>query len=112
MMPAGMGQEAICRARVDGRATEGKARLEETHLVFRGDVPFKVALKDLRRVDARAGTLRLEWADGKAALDLGDQAARWAEKIRNPPSLLDKLGVKPGARVSVIGLDDRAFLDE
>src|SRR5262245_17816283 len=107
-----MGQEATCRARVDGRATEGKARLEETEVVFRGDVRFKVAFKDLRRVDARAGKLHLEWADGKAVLELGDQAARWAEKIRNPPSLLDKLGVKPGARVAVIGLDDRGFLDE
>src|SRR5262245_27458648 len=100
-----MGQEATCRARVDGHATEGKARLEEMVLVFRGDVRFKVALKDLRRVVARAGRLQLEWPDGKAVLDLGDQAQRWAEKIRNPPSLLDKLGLKPGGRVSVIGLD-------
>ena len=107
-----MGLEATCRARLDGRATEGKARLEERELVFRGDMPFKVALDDLRRVDAQGGTLRLEWAKGKAALELGDQAQRWAEKIRNPPSLLDKLGVKPGARVSVIGLEDRAFLAE
>src|SRR5437762_652422 len=107
-----MGLEATCRARVDGRATEGKARLEETDLVFRGDLRFKVALKDLRRVEARGGKLQLEWSDGKAVLDLGDQAQRWAEKIRNPPSLLDKLGVRPGARVSVIGIGDRAFLDE
>src|SRR5262249_7160696 len=107
-----MGQEATCRARLNGRAGEGKARLEERDLVFRGDVRFKVAFKDLRRVEARAGKLALEWAEGKAVLDLGDQAARWAEKIRHPPSLLDKLGVKAGARVSVIGLDDRAFLEE
>src|SRR5947207_6343281 len=106
-----MGQEATCRARVGGRSTEGKARLEEGEVIFRGDRPFKVAFKDLRRVEACAGKLQLEWPDGKAVLDLGATAARWAEKIRNPPSLLDKLGVKPGARVSVIGLDDRAFLD-
>ncbi len=107
-----MGQEATCRARLDGRAIEGKARLEESAVIFRGDAAFKVAFKDLRRVDVRAGTLTLEWADGKAALELGDRAQRWAEKIRNPPSRLDKLGVRPGARVSVIGIDDRAFLDE
>jgi hypothetical protein len=107
-----VGLEATCRARLDGRAAEGKARLEESALIFRGDAAFKVAFKDLRRVDVRAGTLTLEWADGKAALELADRAARWAEKIRNPPSLLDKLGVRPGARVSVIGIADRAFLDE
>jgi hypothetical protein len=98
-----------------GRASSaGKARLEETDLVFRGDgdLRFKVAIKDLQRVDARGGALYLEWAEGKAVLDLGDQAARWAEKIRNPPSLLDKLGVKPGQRVSVVGIEDRRFLDD
>jgi hypothetical protein len=98
-----------------GRASSaGKARLEETDLVFRGegDLRFKVAIKDLERVDARGGALYLEWAEGKAVLDLGDQAARWAEKIRSPPSLLDKLGVKPGQRVSVVGIEDRRFLDD
>jgi hypothetical protein len=109
-----MGLEATCQARVDGRATAGKARLEETDLVFRGegDVRFKVAIKDLRRAEARGGALHLEWPKGKAVLDLGDQAPRWAEKIRNPPSLLDKLGVKPGLRVSVLGIEDREFLDQ
>jgi len=105
-----MGLEAICRARVNGRPAEGKARLEETDVIFRGDPAFKVAFKDLRRVDVRAGTLHLEWPDGKAALELGDQAPRWAEKIKSPPSLLDKLGVKPGLRVAVLGLDDDSFL--
>lgn len=105
-----MGLEATCQARRGREVAIGKARLEETDLVFRGDFRFKVAFKDLRRVEARGGTLHLEWTDGQAALDLGDQAARWAEKIRHPPSLIDKLGVKAGARVSVIGVDDRDFL--
>jgi len=109
-----MGLEAACPARVDGRKSTGKARLEETDVVFRGegDVRFKVAIKDLRRVEARGGALHLEWPKGKAVLDLGDQAARWAEKIKSPPSLLDKLGVKPGQRVSVVGIEDRRFLDD
>src|SRR5438093_7527127 len=100
-----MGLEATCRARMGRASATGKARLEETDLVFRGegDLKFKVPLKQLQRVDARGGALYLEWAQGKAVLDLGDQAARWAEKIKNPPSLLDKLGVKPGLRVSVVG---------
>jgi hypothetical protein len=107
-----MGLEAACQARMDGKASPGTCRLEETDLVFRGEFRFKVALKDLQKVEARAGALHLEWAEGKAVLELGDQAERWAEKIKNPPSLLDKLGVKPGLRVSVVGIEDRAFLDQ
>jgi hypothetical protein len=109
-----MGLEATCQARMGRVSSTGKARLEETDLVFRGegDFRFKVPLQDLQRVDARGGALYLEWAEGKAVLDLGDQAARWAEKIKSPPSLLDKLGVKSGQRVSVIGIEDRRFLDD
>ena len=95
-----------------GQVSAGKARLEETDLVFRGEFRFKVRVKELSRVDVRGGALHLEWPEGKAVLDLGEQAARWAEKIRNPPSLLDKLGVKPGARVSVLGIEDPDFLAE
>jgi hypothetical protein len=107
-----MGLEATCQARMDGKSSPGTCRLEETDLVFRGEFRFKVALKDLRKVEAKKGALHLEWPEGKAVLELGDQAERWAEKIQNPPSLLDKLGVKPGLRVSVVGIEDRAFLDQ
>ena len=64
-------------------------------------------------MDARGGALYLEWPEGKAVLDLGDQAERWAEKIKNPPSLLDKLGVKPGpARLRGRASRTAEFLDE
>jgi hypothetical protein len=106
-----MGLEAACEARMGKQTSSGTCRLEETDIVFRGEFRFKVALKDLRKVDVRGGALHLEWPDGRAVLDLGDQAERWAEKIRNPPSLLDKLGVKPGLRVSVVGVEDKEFLD-
>jgi hypothetical protein len=36
-----MGLEATCRARMGGRASEGKARLEESEVLFRGDFRFK-----------------------------------------------------------------------
>ena len=43
---------------------------------------------------------------------LGDAAQKWATRIRNPPSRLDKLGVKPGMRVRLIGRFESAFTDE
>jgi hypothetical protein len=105
-----MGLEAKCEARMGRQTSAGQALLEEKDLVFRGDFRLKIPLALLRRIEARAGSLHLEWPDGKVVLALGDQAARWADKIQHPPSLLDKLGVKLEARVSVIGIADREFL--
>ena len=39
-------------------------------------------------------------------------APKWVQKILNPPSLLDKLGIKPGQQVACKGKFDAAFLDE
>src|SRR6185369_7354635 len=47
---------------------------------------------------------------GRVAFELGPAAEKWAEKIRSPKSLLDKLGVKAEHRVSVIGIADEEFL--
>ena len=37
---------------------------------------------------------------------------KWATRIRNPPSRLDKLGVKPGMRLRLIGRFETTFADE
>jgi hypothetical protein len=37
--------------------------------------------------------------------ELGDEAERWAERIENPPTLADKLGLKPGLNIGVVGLE-------
>jgi len=88
----------------------GKALLETAEVIFRGD--FRVALKvpDLTAVEASGGTLRLSTADGVLELDLGPQAEKWRDKILNPKSLMDKLGVKPGMSIAVVNVADAAFL--
>jgi len=43
---------------------------------------------------------------------LGKDAEKWALKIRYPRGRLDKLGIKPGMRVAVVGLDDAELLAE
>jgi len=51
--------------------------------------------------------------DGETAVfELGKDAAKWAEKIRNPRGLLDKLGVKAGASVAVLGVEDSEFIEQ
>jgi hypothetical protein len=111
-----MGAEARCRLSADGRVTEGKALLETEELVFRparrGGTRLVVRFADIRSVRAAEGRLLVEHAGGSAAFDIGTVAPKWLEKIKNPRSRLDKLGVKPGQRVAVVGSLDEDFLAE
>ena len=108
-----MGAEATCTARFKGRSGTGKARLEADVLQFRGgDVRLAIPLGQISKITARAGTLRVTFPDGAASFDLGPAASKWADTIQHPPSRLDKIGVKPGWRVSAIGVDDAAFQKE
>jgi len=108
-----MGAEASCTARFNGKSGTGKARLETDVLQFRGgDVRLSIPLGQISKITARAGTLRVTFPDGAASFDLGPAASKWADNIQHPPSRLDKIGVKPGWRVSAIGVDDAAFQKE
>lgn len=105
-----MGQEAEVRACIGEKIMSGKALLETDFLLFRGDTRLKILFKDIQSLDARGGWLRVGYAGGAARFELGPFAEKWADKIRSPRSLLDKLGVKPDSRVSVIGVTDADFL--
>ena len=98
-----MGQELACTLQYRRRTLAGKAYLETEFVLFRGEERLKVPLKDLTAVEADGGVLKLEFPGGPAALDLGPAAEKWARKILHPPSLLDKLGVKPESAVALIG---------
>ena len=107
-----MGLEARCRAHFGGKSGEGRAVLEEKELRFAGDLAFKLALADVKAAEAKNGVLRVRSAPGEVRLELGKDAEKWALKIRYPRGLMDKLGVKPGARVSMIGLDEPWLREE
>ena len=107
-----MGAESPCVAHFGGQRSEGTALLETDHLLFRGAFRLKIPHAAITKLDAADGTLRITYPDGTAIFELGPAAAAWAVKIRNPRSLLDKLGVKPGMRVAVVGIDDEEFLDQ
>jgi hypothetical protein len=108
-----MGLEAECRATWGRKAAAGKARLEEKEIAFRGAFALKIPLDQVKRAEARAGRLEVEWGKkDKAAFELGSASEKWALKIRYPKSRLDKLGVKPESRVSVLKVPDPTFARE
>jgi hypothetical protein len=108
-----MGAEATCTVTFKGRSSSGKARLETDVLQFRGaDLKLSIPFKQIEKVASRKGVLSVTFGGDTAGFDLGARSTRWADKIRNPPSRLQKIGVKATWRASAIGVDDEAFLAE
>src|SRR4051812_34793415 len=99
-----MGREAECLVRFGTQSSRGKALLETTEIIFRGDFRLKIPFAEIRLVEARGDDLKVRWGKDEARFALGaTEAALWAQKIKSPPGRLDKLGVKPGAKVAVVG---------
>ncbi len=107
-----MGLDTRCSATFNKQTSVGRAQLETDYVLFRGDFRVKLALTAISRVSTKDGVLSLKSRDGTLVLSLGAAADKWAAKIESPKSRVEKLGVKPGARVSVLGVADQAFLDE
>jgi hypothetical protein len=108
-----MGNEAKCVARSHGKRSKATVRLETDVLEFRGgDLRISIPFKAMSKVVAVDGVLNVTGPGGVVSFELGGAAAKWADKIKNPPSLLQKLGVKPSWRASIVGVEDQDFLSE
>ena len=61
-------------------------------------------------MESKNGELRLKTDEGLVVFELGERAEKWRQKIANPKSVVEKLGVKPGEPVAVFGKLDGEFL--
>jgi len=107
-----MGQELECKMRYQRRSLSGKAYLEGDHILFRGEERLKIWTRDLQSVHAEDGVLTLEFPGGPASFEMGAAAAKWADKILNPPTRASKLGLKPGLTVRLSGEFPEDFVGE
>lgn len=66
------------------------------------------------RVTARAGVVTIKSPTATLSLTLGgDAAAKWHKKLEEAPKrLIDKLDVKPGAKVWLWGVGDETLLSQ
>jgi hypothetical protein len=105
-----MGRDTTCIATFKRQRSEGRALLETDYVLFRGDFRVKLPFASITSVSVTRGALSLKSADGTLALQLGPDAEKWAAKLSSPKSFVEKLGVKAGSRVSVVGVTDDTFL--
>jgi hypothetical protein len=107
-----MGKEAVCTARFGKQVSQGKALLETSEILFRGDFRLKIPFAGIKSVKSADGELRVQTAEGLAIFEIGAAAEKWCEKILHPKSRLEKLAVKLGTKVSLFGDFDAEFLRE
>lgn len=105
-----MGAELECRAKFRSKSSAGRALLETNEIIFRGDFRLKIPLKEISAAKASNGKLTVTFSEGEATFDLGPAAEKWAHKILHPKSVIEKLGVKPGQKIAVLGVSDKSFL--
>lgn len=107
-----MGNELKCTVRFGKETSEGNALLETSEILFRGDFRLKIPFASIKSAKAVDGELRLQTADGLAVFELGPVAEKWCEKILHPKSRTEKLGVKAGAKVSMVGDFEAKLFEE
>lgn len=106
-----MGYSLECEAVVDGIRDRGTAYLESDHLLFRGATRLKLPFAGLIKIEGGGDSLTVETPEHTAVLAIGDHAARWAEKIRRPKSVVEKLGINGADTVAVLASSPQPELD-
>jgi hypothetical protein len=107
-----VGNEVKCKVRSGKHESEGKALLETSEVLFRGEFRLKIPFSTIKSVKAASGELRVQTAEGLAVFQLGAAAEKWREKILHPKSRIEKLGVKSGQKVLLLGEFQAEFLRE
>jgi hypothetical protein len=110
-----MGSEVKCRVRFGKQESEGKALLETSEVIFRGDFRLKIRFATIQSAKVVGDDLQVQATEGVAIFALGAAtAAKWCQKILYPKTRIEKLGIKEGTRVSLIGFgnQDEGFVKE
>jgi hypothetical protein len=107
-----MGLTAECNVLCEQQTYQCKAYLEERALILRGEFRLTMPFTEIGSLESDDERLVVHHNGTTVTLVLGKDAKKWAAKITHPPSLIDKLGVKKGHLVSVLGIHDPRFWDE
>lgn len=104
-----MGTELITRIRIGSKLFKAKVLLETNEIIIRGDEGMKIHFSAMKSISVKNNSLGFTFAGKSIKIALGDKAGKWFSKIKNPKSLIDKLGVKPDSKVSLLNISDKKF---
>ena len=102
----------MCTVQYMEQASSGRASLEPDRLLFNGNFRLSIPLREIKKVVVKDGELKITYNNDIAVFYLDKLAEKWAEKITSPKKLIDKLGVKAGAKVAVLNISDEIFWEQ
>ncbi|HXI14704.1 MAG TPA: hypothetical protein VNM92_18960 [Thermoanaerobaculia bacterium] len=105
-----MGQEIDCEVRIGEVTSRARVQLESESLIVRVKPSRIFPFSEMQSVVVDGDFLSIESTQANIRLHLGGKAEVWAEKIRNPKSVMDRIGVKATDIVSVLGLGNDPFV--
>lgn len=97
---------------VGGQKVNCKADFASDHVTFSGGRRGEVPYSKVEVVGTARGVLKLRVDGALMEFPLGSKVERIAAKVRKPPTLMDKLGVKPGLSVANVGVEAKEFAVE
>ncbi|MEM9410730.1 MAG: hypothetical protein AAGA30_06425 [Planctomycetota bacterium] len=102
-----------CPASISGLKSVGKLYVDSNELEFRSkQITWTVKTGKGTRAKVIDGDLRVSRGSKSATFAIGDEAARWADKILHPPNRITKLGLKRGQKYVIKGKFESAFHEE
>lgn len=107
-----MGLERTTSVFVGKKGYECVVLLEAHSLICRGGLKRSWPLAELKHAAVRQGRIEFESGGERIAVELGDRAASWLDRIQNPRSRLQKLGVTATMSVCVLGAAEPDALAE
>ena len=107
-----MGLETTCLVSIGKQSCDSKVLLETTEIVIRGELRRKILFTDIKELTFDDKGLTLVLAEGPVVLNIGSAAEKWAKKILAPPRRIDKLGVKFGFEVAILGKQEQLLKKE
>lgn len=97
---------------VGQRRATGKAHLDTDALILHAPARIVVPRASITEASVVGERLVVRASGETYALTLGAKAAAWARDIVSPKTRIEKLGVKAGARVLLVGVTDEALAGE
>lgn len=109
-----MGREAVIPVEYAGRAGQAKVLLESEGLILRAPLTARIPRGAITDLAVEGEALTGAGPDGAFRLSLGAvEAVKWKAALEKPPpSLAEKLGLKPGVAVWLFGAFDTPELSQ